>query len=487
MLRIGLSIPQKELNFKMNNKKNSIYIISSLGFGIRNFFIGRFIDFLEKNCNIYFSTYLYDNPYFLEIARKKGIKPIPIFELNFDNKWRKIKSLREGLHVAYLNNETWKLKQSDKHHQMNKIQKIKNKIIMAILKTLTSPYTIKLFDKLETKMALKSPTAGFYFKLFEEIKPKLVFSTCPLMPVEWVPIQVAKSMGIKTALYILSWDNLSTKQRPPLPVDLIFVWNERMKRELEINYPGSEKAEIFISGSTQFDFYFNTDYFESKEEFFKRKGIEIDKPLIVYAGVTPSLMPEENLIVERLIEDIKLGKVINNPQLLVRLHPKDDGSRYKILREKYKDILFSIPGEKNEGKIQRWLPNQEEIKELVSIVKYCDVNINVASTMTIDSALMDKPVINVKYYLSKNRSKAPWGIYIYETTHYKPIVETKGAEIASSPEELVEKINYYLIHPEKDKEGRKKIVEMVCGKVDGKAYEKIALKLLEYINNVRDL
>lgn len=467
----------------MENNKSSVYIISSLGFGIRNFVIGKFLDFLGKHCHIYLSTYLYDNPYFLEIARKKGIDAIPIFELNIDNKWRKIKSLREALHIAYLNNETWKLKQSDKHHPMNKTQKIKNKIIMAFLKTLTSAYVLKLFDKLETKKALKSQTANYYFKLFEEIKPKLVFSTCPLMPVEWVPIQVARDMGIKTALYILSWDNLSTKQRPPLPVDLIFVWNERMKKELEINYPGSESSEIFISGSTQFDFYFNTDYYESKKEFFKRKGISIDRPLIVYAGVTPSLMPEENLIVEKLIEDIKIGKVKKNPQLLVRLHPKDDGSRYKILKEKYKDVLFSIPGENNRGEIQKWLPNEDEIRELVSIVKYCDVNINVASTMTIDSALMDRPIINLKYYLSKNSSRAPWGIYIYETTHYKPIVETKGAEMAYSPEELVEKINLYFSNPEKDKEGRKKIVELVCGNVDGKAYEKIVLKLLEYINN----
>lgn len=465
----------------MNNKKNSIYIISSLGFGIRNFVIGKFVDFLGKNCKIYLSTYLYDNPYFNEILKKKGINLIPIFELDVYNKWRKIKSIREGLHVAYLNNETWKLKQSEKHHQMNKFQKIKNKVIMAFLKILTSPYTIKFFDKLETKSALKSNAAKHYFDLFKEINPKLVFSTCPLQSIEWVPIQVARSLGIKTALYILSWDNLSTKQRPPLPVDIIFVWNERMKKELELYYPGSDKAEIVISGSTQFDYYFNPEYTESKEEFFIRKSIAKDRPLIVYSGVTPSLMPEENLIVEKLIEDIKAGKVIKNAQLLVRLHPKDDGLRYKILREKYKDIIFSIPGEKSKGEIKKWFPDNEEIKDLVSIVKYCDININVASTMTIDSALMDKPVINVKYYLSKNNSKPPWGIYIYETTHYKPIVETKGAEIVYSPEELVEKINTYLMHPEKDKEERKKIVELVCGNVDGKAYENIALKLLEYI------
>lgn len=455
-------------------EKKSLAIIASLGFAIRNFVLGKFLNHLHPKLNIYLFSSLAKQESFVRFVKEKGIQVFSLPEIDLNNKWRKAKSIRDGLHVAYVNNETWKLKRSEVHHDINLKDKIKGNLIMSFLKIIKGAKTLQFFDKLETKFALKSKTAEYYFDLFKKIKPSLVFSTCPLMPIEWIPIQVAREMGIKTALYILSWDNLSTKQRPPLPVDFIFVWNKNMEKELKKWYPGSEKAELIITSSPQFDFYFDPDFLLSKEEFFKKFNLDPSKPLIVYSGVTPSLMPEEDLIVERLIEDIKSRKVINEPQLLVRLHPKDDGTRYKRLREKYKDVAFSIPGERSKGNIMEWAPDFDEIKNLVNIVNHCNVLINVASTMTIDSALLDKPVINVRYYFSKNNARPPWGIYIYQTTHYSPLVSTGGFRIADTPEDLINYINLYLENPGLDREGRKKIVDLVCGSNVGKASEKIA-------------
>lgn len=463
----------------MNEKKN-IFLIASLGFGIRNFVAGKFSDLIKDNFNLYLFTYLYNDEIFLEFIKRKNIHPLKIEEIFLNKKWKKVKSLRDGLHVAYLNNETWKLKQSRIHHEIDIKDEIKNKLIMGFLKVIKSKRILEIFDKLETNFSLKSKTAEYYIKIFQEKKPSLIFSLCPLRPEEWIPIQIGKQMGVKTALFILSWDNLSTKQRPPLPVDYIFVWNESMKEELLRNCPGSEKAEIVVSGTPQFDFYFDIDYIETKENFFKRMGLDLEKKLIVYSGVTPSLMPEENLIVEKLAEDLK-SKIKKPAQLLIRLHPKDGGERYKELKERFKDVVFSIPGENSKGDIFKWNPDQEEIKNLVNIVRYSDVLINVASTMTIDSSLMDRPVINVRYYFSKNASKPPWGIYIYETTHYKPLIFTGGFKVAKTHEELINFINIYLENPKEDAEGRKKIVEMVCGKPDGEAGKRIARKILEIL------
>lgn len=463
-------------------EKKAIAIVASLGFGIRNFIMGKFVDYLKQNYDIHLFSNLFDNDEFLNFAKKKDINVHPLLSPKINSIWKRVKSIRDGLHVAYVNNETWKLKRSEVHHHAPFLNKIKSNTIMLILKIIKSQKTLEYFDKLETKYALKSSEAKYYYDIFKEIKPSLIFSVCPLVPDEWLPIQVGRSLGIKTALYILSWDNLSTKQRPPLPVDLIFVWNKNMEDELKKWYPGSEKAEISITSSTQFDFYFDPDYLLSREEFFRRFNLDPSRPLIVYSGVTPSLMPEENFIVERLIEDLRGGKIIKNPQLLIRLHPKDDGKRYFEIKNKYKDVVFSIPGLKNEGDIKKWTPDYEEIKDLVNIVKHCDVLINVASTMTVDAALMDKPVVNVRYYLSKNESKPPWGIYIYETTHYKPLISTNGFRIADNPEKLVELLNLYLENPHLDKDGRERIVKMICGYPDGKAYEKIGNKIINMIN-----
>ncbi len=461
----------------MENKKK-IFLSQSLGFVIKNFLMSNFYEILKDKVEFFIFSSNYKEDNFLREMEKRNLKVFPLLKPEPYYFWKRIKGIRDGFHVAFLDNETWKLKRSPLHHKMSKFDVIKAKILLSFFKIFTGKKSLILMDKLESSLALKSKEAKYYKKIFSEIRPDIFFSPSPLVSSEWVPLQVARDMGIKTALYILSWDNLSTKQRPPFPVDYIFLWSERMKEELLKFYPGSEKIKIYITGSPQFDFYFDPKYQEGKEEFFKRIGFSPERPLIVYSGVTPSLMPYENLIVENLISVIKEGKILKNPQLLVRLHPKDGGERYKDLMEKYRDVYFSIPGKDCKGEIDKWFPNGEEIKNLVSIVKHCDILINIASTMTVDGSILNKPVINVKYYLEKSE-KPPWGVLIYETTHYKPLTFTGGFKIANSPEELVKYINIYLENPKEDEEGRKKIVEMVCGKVDGKAGERIAKKFLE--------
>ena len=46
--------------------------------------------------------------------------------------------------------------------------------------------------------------------------------------------------------------------------------------------------------------------------------------------------------------------------------------------------------------------------------------------------------------------------------------------MATSPDDLIKKINYYLENPEADKEGRMRIVDRQCWKLDGNAKFRIA-------------
>ena len=266
---------------------------------------------------------------------------------------------------------------------------------------------------------------------------------------EWLPIQIAGSMGIKTVLSILSWDNLSSKSRLPLPVDNIFVWSNRMKSELLNYYPSVSEDKIEVTGTPQFDSYFDENNYISREEFFKSKGLDSTKKLIVYAGVTPGLMPDEHNIVEELIISIKENKIKFPVQLLVRLHPKDSGERYREIIEKYPDVKFEVQGNKNKGNIKTWSPTSDTIVNLVNTIRHGDVHINVASTMTIDAAFFNKPVINIRYTKGETPVEAVWGLKIYETTHYKPIAQTGGVKISYSNSDTIKFINEYLKNNEK--------------------------------------
>jgi hypothetical protein len=57
--------------------------------------------------------------------------------------------------------------------------------------------------------------------------------------------------------------------------------------------------------------------------------------------------------------------------------------------------------------------------------------------------------------------------------HYQPIVKSGGVKIVYSIDELIHSINSYLDNPGLDRDGRKRIIEEHCFKLDGKSGQRI--------------
>jgi hypothetical protein len=95
---------------------------------------------------------------------------------------------------------------------------------------------------------------------------------------------------------------------------------------------------------------------------------------------------------------------------------------------------------------------------------HADLNINLASTMTLDFAIHDKPVVNVAFDVAE---PPPHGLplwdYYYQFEHYQPVIQLGAARIARSRAELAEHVNAYLANPALDREGRQKFVELEVG------------------------
>src|SRR5690606_8761137 len=112
-----------------------------------------------------------------------------------------------------------------------------------------------------------------------------------------------------------------------------------------------------------------------------------------------------------------------------------------------------------------------------------DLNINLASTMTLDFAIHDKPVVNVAFDVA---DPPPFGVplweYFYRFEHYRPVVELGAARFARSPEELAEHVNAYLQDSALDHEARRRLVELQVGIPIGQSSRRI-VQVLECIGN----
>ena len=195
---------------------------------------------------------------------------------------------------------------------------------------------IKILDRLNYLLLKNSMNAKYYLDHFSLIKPSILVSSFYIDKKEWVPLIVAKAMGVTTIIAINSWDNLSSKSRVPIIPDYFFVWSDHMKDELLLYYPEVDEQKVLICGAPQFDFHINNFFKIDHDKFKLLYGLKPFKKTILYAGVTPGLMPNEHKIIIDILEAINNGEIKGNPNFLLRLHPKDGGERYKKL---IKDFL----------------------------------------------------------------------------------------------------------------------------------------------------
>ena len=183
------------------------------------------------------------------------------------------------------------------------------------------------------------------------------------------------------------------------------------------------------------------------------------------------------------MELIRAGKIKSRPQILVRPAPVDEGNRYDGLRREYPELIYVKPrwAHPESEDWSRVIPLPEDVQFLANLTQYADLNINLASTMTLDFAIHDKPVVNIAFDIS---DPPPFGVplwdFFYQFEHYQPVVELKAARFARSPEELAQHINDYLENPALDRENRRRLVELEVDMPLGRSAE----RMLDVLNKI---
>jgi hypothetical protein len=293
-------------------------------------------------------------------------------------------------------------------------------------------------------------------------------------------LRCARRLGIPSLCVVLSWDNLTSKGYMAARPDRLVVWNERMREEaIELHDYAPEDVEV--AGVAHFDIYQRPADLLDRATVCGRLGIDPSRPFVVFGTVSPFLFPYNAEVAELLAAATAQGRIGNGTQLVVRLHPQSAGggrfgdSRevYDSLAKRYPGIVaLDVPGVKTSG--LQWALPPGEMVWLASLLHHAAVCVNVASTLAIDAALGDTPVVGVAF---DGVARLPYERSIrraYDYTHYLPIVSSGGAPIAESFDSLVTQINAYLADPSRDAAGRRRIAEEQAGRLDGNAGRRVA-------------
>jgi hypothetical protein len=330
-------------------------------------------------------------------------------------------------------------------------------------RVLASPKPMGVLDGWHEAEVQRGRATEHYRRLFAETRPTVLFCSNQRAPAAAPAVMAAKSLGIPTATFIFSWDNISSKGRVIARFDHYLVWSEHMRDELLEFYPLIKRDQVHVVGTPQFDPYADAALVWSREEFMARIRGDAARPLICYSGGDPTVYTAEYEYLRLLMEMVRAGRISGSPQVLLRPSPADSGRQWESVRREFPEVLYAPPAweHTSPGEWGRIVPMPEDIQMLANVTRHSDVNINLNSTMTLDFAIQGRPVINIAFdVLSPPPFGEPLWDFFYKFEHYHPVIEFGAARFARTADELVTALNRYLADPSLDREGRQRFIDL---------------------------
>lgn len=322
-----------------------------------------------------------------------------------------------------------------------------------------------------------SPYAA-YLPLIDQYRPDLVFATTLFDRMDLGLMKAAKRRHVRVVGMPKSWDSLTSKCFTPIKPDLMLVQNEITEKEAR-SYSDMPAEKLHIVGIPQFDFYFKRSLIQPREEFLRLIGVPEQGRYVLFTGGGLLLFPDECEVLSEVVRQFETSAAYADTMLVYRPHPNYGwctdvaaSSKKVVVASSHKRIQDTTGG---------WEFEQDDLQYLLNSIYHADVVLHMASTVAIEVALMDRPMVGIAcdgahqkpFYLSSER--------YYQTSHFAPLVRSGGMKIAKSVDEIMQAITAYRADPSLDSEGRKRIVREEVVYADGRASERIARCIREIL------
>ena len=316
-----------------------------------------------------------------------------------------------------------------------------------------------------------------YGDLFEKHAPSLVVASTPGWRLDRYLLREAAQRGVRTAAVVVGWDNPSSYSLPGAPVEQMTCWSQIQKQEL---VEGSDWApeRVHVGGIPSYDCYFRRQWAIPRESYFRLHGLDPARRLIAYACSFISFAPNWPNVeaLARLVAEDRLAEPC---QLLVRLHPNHflDVHLFRAERERIRRLgrehpwVHVVEPVPLGGELGYY--SGEDMPEKTSMMTYADVFVTVYSTMVVEAAIHDRPIVSLcldsprgwdtprKYSLPLSRIGG-W------PTHRR-FREADAGSVAENVEQLIDSLNAALADPARERAARLAFVEREVTFTDGSA------------------
>jgi hypothetical protein len=357
---------------------------------------------------------------------------------------------------------------------------------LAILLLRTFSFARKFLVRIQNHFI---PTPNLYADLFEKYQPDLVIASTAGWRLDRYLLREAHARGIPTMAAIVGWDNPSSYAIRGASMGYAACWSRLQKDEL-VYGSDWDPERVHIGGMPSYDGYLRKEWLMSREDYFKLHGLDPKRKLISYACSFVHFAPNYPNV-EALAKLVSSDSLAAPSQLLIRLHPSHFQDKPRIFAEE-RERIFALEKKYPHVHVVKPIPlggslgyySGEDMDEKSSMMAHSDVLVTVYSTMVVETAVHDTPIVAAvidvpggwnkpkKYSLSLKK--------IGNWPTHKRFRDAKAGRVAENADQLQEAINLYLTNPALDKDERRKFVEQEITYTDSSSGKRTA----EYILNV---
>lgn len=419
-------------------KKRKIFILIPDGVGIRNFIYSSFpVDAENQNLDLTFWN--------LTGADLAGMG---YSEIKLEAKPGALSDLYKRAKIeAELNYFTENFQ--DRVYQSYKFpnsgsglkKRVKNAVVSSLIKRFSNKNgLIKLQEKMEYAER-KTPYFKHCLEVLKREKPDVLFCTNQRALTTVAPILAAGDLGIPTACFIFSWDNLP-KGTKVVNTDYYFVWSDHMKNELLTYYPQIEESNIFITGTPQFQVHFHPELRILESEFYSLYDLKKGRKYLCFSGDDITTSPGDHVYLKDVAMAVsELNKEGHDIGVIFRRAPVDFSNRYDKVLEEFKNIIVPIaPAWNTIGK--GWnevIPDEFDNRLQTSIIDHTFMVINLGSSMVFDYVSYKKPCAFINYDPEGEQMLKDVSV-IYKYVHFRTVPNKNAVLWVNSKEEIGEVI-----------------------------------------------
>jgi len=201
-------------------------------------------------------------------------------------------------------------------------------------------------------------------------------------------VKAARRLGVRSALCVASWDNLTSKGVMRTTPDHVVVWNDAQKAEA-VSLHDVRAEQVVVTGAQLFDKWFDASPSRTREEFCQRVGLDSAAPFVLYVGSSMFIAPDEVPFAERWLAAVRRSDGGGAPPgVLFRPHPANADQWRALDRDGASNVGVWPP--------IGTTPNDPDFaRDLFDSLYYSAAVVGINTSAQIEAAIVGRPVLTI--------------------------------------------------------------------------------------------